>query len=182
MLFPRTAEWLLDSTLYLSSILLGGFLGTMFACRPLKASFSRFASLITPIKTKSETEMSMLFLQNLKRRLSFSLATISFVLLTNTSMAGSVSSCQKVKVKSDVKTPKRLTRCILALPEGSVGQTIEIKDHYKYVIATGKIIERRGRYAVAIFNKIRSDVRPGYSANIKVESSNDHWTATAAPF
>ena len=87
--------------------------------------------------------------------------------------AGEIHSC---------KTLKKSTQCTVALPEGSVGDIVEIKNNYSYIVGFGKITQRRGRYSVIVVVKKIHDIKSGYSVVVKKTDSNDHWSATTAPF
>lgn len=121
-----------------------------------------------------------------KSRLAvFAKALIAFSLVSAASpaFAGSVHSCktsyQRVGNTQDIR---KVSRCVLDLSEGRVGDVVEIKNPYNYVIATGKIIRKKGRYTVVILKDIFKDVKSGYPVIVRNNDSNDHWTATMAPY
>ena len=107
-------------------------------------------------------------------------------LFTANAFAGSLNYCKKNRVYSQggekLDEPKELVRCWMTLPEGQVGQAIEVKDHYNYMAAKGKILKRRGRYVIAVMSKVYKPLKAGFPVVLKIEDSHGHWSATTAPF
>lgn len=112
-----------------------------------------------------------------------SLLVVSLFAVASPALAGSVHSCktsyQRVGQTQDIR---KVSRCVLNLSEGRVGDVVEIKNPYNYVIATGKIIRKKGRYTVVVLKDIFKDVKSGYPVIVRNNDSNDHWTATMAPY
>lgn len=111
------------------------------------------------------------------------LMVVSFFGAASPALAGSVHSCktsyQRVRNTQDIR---KVSRCVLDLSEGRVGDVVEIKNPYNYIIATGTIIRKKGRYTVVVLKDIFKDVKSGYPVIVRNNDSNDHWTATMAPY
>lgn len=105
---------------------------------------------------------------------------MTIVVLPSQSLAGIVHSCKKAQTKQ--KSNQVRWQCILDLPEGRVADMVEIKDHYNYIVANGKILKRQGRFAVVVIGNKYAEVKAGYPVILKVKDSDGHWTATTAPF
>lgn len=105
---------------------------------------------------------------------------MTIVALPCQSLAGIVHSCKKMQTKQ--KNNLIRLQCIMDLPEGRVADTVEIKDHYNYIVANGKILKRQGRFAVVVIGNKYAEVKAGYPVILKVKDSDGHWTATTAPF
>ena len=97
--------------------------------------------------------------------------------------AGTVHSCKTSykKVKGSIELVKKV-KCVAQLSNGSSGDTVEFKNHYNYITATGRIVKRKGRYVLVVLKDIYKDVKSGYAVSIRNNDSIDHWTATTAPF
>lgn len=108
---------------------------------------------------------------------------VSLIGYSTQAMAGSVHSCKTVnKVDSRTKASQHYTKCIVENSSGRVGDSIEVKNEYNYIVATGKIIRQKGRYSVVILGEIFKAVKSGYPVIERNNDSMDHWTAATAPF
>ena len=106
--------------------------------------------------------------------------------------AGAVHTCKDLKKRAtsteeDAKSlapkskeEKKLARCVVKSLNGHVGSEVIIKNHSNYIVATGKILKKRGSYAIVVVRR-HERIRSGYQAFVKM-SDEDHWTATMSPF
>lgn len=118
------------------------------------------------------------------RRLAQSaLLVIGSLLYVPSGFAGSVHSCktsyQRVGTTQDIR---KVTHCVLDISEGSVGDVVEIKNQYNYIIATGSIVRKKGRHTIVVLKDIFKQVKSGYPVIVRNNDSIDHWTATMAPY
>ncbi|MBQ47952.1 MAG: hypothetical protein CMP10_10945 [Zetaproteobacteria bacterium] len=97
--------------------------------------------------------------------------------------AGTVHSCKNIYRKvGKSKETKKLVKCVMKLPEGNIGDIVEVKNQSNYIIATGKILKRRGQYVSVILTDVIKTVRSQDLVSVRNQDSNDQWTATKAPF
>lgn len=88
--------------------------------------------------------------------------------------AGSITFCKKPKVK--------YTRCVAVLPHGAVGDIVEVKNLSNYIVASGKIVKRKGRSVEIVVGKTSEIIRSKFQVVLSDSDNVDHWTATTAPF
>jgi hypothetical protein len=71
-------------------------------------------------------------------------------------------------------------RCVVRLEDGMVGDQVRVLDEKARPIATGRIIKRRGNFAVITVSNARQTVRKGYPVivNIDSRSSSLQWAAS----
>lgn len=71
-------------------------------------------------------------------------------------------------------------RCVVRLEDGMVGDKVRILDEKARPIASGRIIKRRGNFAVVKVTKTSQVVRKGYPViiNIDSRSSSLQWAAS----
>lgn len=71
-------------------------------------------------------------------------------------------------------------RCVVRLEDGMVGDRVRILDEKARPIASGRIIKRRGNFAVVKVTKTSQVVRKGYPViiNIDSRSSSLQWAAS----
>lgn len=154
-----------------------------FAPRVRGASRSRLLPLLLPLLC-STLELKLMLTVLSFRRLAQSILIIAGTFLfTTASFAGSVHSCktsyQRVGNTQDIR---KVTRCVLDLSEGGVGDVVEIKNQYNYIIATGSIVSKKGRHTIVVLKDIFKQVKSGYPVIVRNNDSIDHWTATTAPY
>ena len=91
------------------------------------------------------------------------------LLLAGYSEAASVYSCTS-----------SASRCVVKVEEGMVGDRISILDDKARPIASGRILKRRGVYAVVSVVDASQTVRKGYPVivNIDSRSSSLQWAAS----
>ncbi len=129
----------------------------------------------------------MLKLGTLSRRTSFVssmiLALVAVVGLSGEAFGGSVHSCKTIhKMSQRTKKMHKFTKCIVENSAGRIGDSVEVKNEYNYIVATGKIIRQKGRYSVVMLDEIFKAVKAGYPVIERNNDSMDHWTAATAPF
>jgi len=71
-------------------------------------------------------------------------------------------------------------RCVVRLEDGMVGDQVRILDEKARPIAAGRIIKRRGNFAVVSITNASQTVRKGYPVivNIDSRSSSLQWAAS----
>lgn len=94
--------------------------------------------------------------------------TVVALLLAGYSEAASVYSCTGT------------ARCIVKVEDGMVGDRIKILDDKARPIASGRILKRKGAYAVVSVVDASQTVRKGYPVivNIDSRSSSLQWAAS----
>ena len=72
------------------------------------------------------------------------------------------------------------TKCVVKVEEGIIGDRIKVLDEKARVIASGRIIKRRGSYAVVSVSNTSQTIRKGYPVIVDVENrdSNLQWAAS----
>ena len=104
-------------------------------------------------------------------------------MFSSVSFAGTVHSCsEQIKKVSSDGDAKKITRCVIELTHGGIGDVVEIKNEYNYVVAVGKIVNKKGRYAVVFLKEIYREVKSGYPVILRNNDGIDFLTATMAPF
>jgi len=96
------------------------------------------------------------------------IASGSFV-LSATAEAASVYNCSASGSK-----------CVVKVEEGIIGDHVKVLDEKARVIAYGRIIKRRGAYAMITVSNASQTIRKGYPVIVDVEnrSSNFQWAAS----
>ena len=71
-------------------------------------------------------------------------------------------------------------RCVVKLESGVVGDTVKVLDEKAHVVAFGRIMKRKGSFAVVSLTQISKEIRKGYPVIVNVEqrSSNLQWAAS----
>jgi hypothetical protein len=89
--------------------------------------------------------------------------------LANTAEAASVYNCSASGHK-----------CVVKLEEGIIGDYVKVLDEKARVIAAGRIVKRRGAYAVVTIKTTFQTIRKGYPVIVDVENrdSNLQWAAS----
>ena len=123
----------------------------------------------------------------------FSLVFVSTVLstlfLSQVSFAASVKACKKLKESTlvddsrDTGKDKRVY-CTIAPKLGNVGDFVEIKNQYNYIVAVGRVVKlgKSGTIVVLTRYDREEGSMSGYPAMLRINENQDYWTATAAPF
>lgn len=72
------------------------------------------------------------------------------------------------------------SKCVVKVEEGIIGDRVKVLDEKARVIAQGRIIKRRGAYAVVSVSNTVQTIRKGYPVIVDVENrdSNLQWAAS----
>lgn len=72
------------------------------------------------------------------------------------------------------------TKCVVKIEEGIVGDHVKVLDEKARVIANGRIIKRRGSYAVVSIPTTSETIRKGYPVIVDVDSRDSglQWAAS----
>ncbi|MBC7660251.1 MAG: hypothetical protein H7249_11145 [Chitinophagaceae bacterium] len=135
-----------------------------------------------------------MFLRILRKRfrlLAFGLVTsISpLLILPQVSFAASVKVCKKLKESSIVdesrdKSADRKVYCTVNPRLGEVGDFVDIKNQYNYIVAVGRVVKQGKIGTIVVLTKYNRDEgsMAGYPAMLRVNENQDYWTATSASF
>lgn len=111
------------------------------------------------------------------------------LLLSTSSFAASVKACKKLKESEMVddtrdKSKSKKVYCSVAPRLGTVGDFVEIKNQYNYIVAVGRVVKQGKVGTIVVLTKYNRDEgsMAGYPAMLRVNESQDYWTATSAPF
>lgn len=100
--------------------------------------------------------------------------------------AGTVHSCKTSYLKNKkLDKLRKIVKCYMYISEGKIGDWVEVKNQYNYIVATGKIVGRNKynkRRKRVVLKEIYKEVKTGYPVTVRNDDSIDHWTATTAPF
>ena len=71
-------------------------------------------------------------------------------------------------------------RCVVKVEEGIVGDRVKVLDEKARIIAEGRIVKRRGAYAVVAVRNTSQTIRRGYPVIVDIENrdSNIQWAAS----
>lgn len=71
-------------------------------------------------------------------------------------------------------------KCVVKVESGMVGDTVKVLDEKAHVVAFGRIIKRKGTFAVISLTQISKEIRKGFPVivNIEQRSSNLQWAAS----
>ena len=72
------------------------------------------------------------------------------------------------------------SKCVVKVEEGIIGDHVKVLDEKARMIASGRIIKRRGSYAVVSVTNTTQTIRKGYPVIVDVENrdSNLQWAAS----
>lgn len=108
-----------------------------------------------------------------------------FLLPSHVILASQVQVCKKVKqsLKVKSKNPKKIY-CTIKPSAGKVGDEVEIKNEYNYIVALGRIVKNSRSSSIVVLSAYRKDVgsMAGYPVLLREQDNQDYWTATTAPF
>jgi len=107
-------------------------------------------------------------IKNLCRGAAFILTT-TFVLAASAE-AASVYNCSASGLK-----------CVVKVQEGIIGDHVKVLDEKARVVANGRIIKRKGAYAVVSISRKSKLIRKGYPVIVDIENrsnSNLQWAAS----
>ena len=133
----------------------------------------------------------MLLLKKSVQLLVFVLVSgvLSTLLLSQVLFAASVKSCKKLKESTmvdesrDQAKDKRVS-CTVAPRLGAVGDFVEIKNQYNYIVAVGRVVKQGKVGTIVVLTKYNRDEgsMAGYPAMLRINENQDYWTATSASF
>ena len=71
-------------------------------------------------------------------------------------------------------------KCVVKVEEGIVGDRVKVLDEKARIIAQGRIIKRRGSYAMIAVSSTSQTIRKGYPVIVDIENrdSNMQWAAS----
>ena len=74
--------------------------------------------------------------------------------------------------------------CTVKPATGRVGDYVEIKNQYNYIVATGRVVKRGRTTSVLVLTGFKKDLgsMAGFPVMLKDNDNQDFWTATTAPF
>ncbi|RZA26038.1 MAG: hypothetical protein EOP10_04960 [Proteobacteria bacterium] len=111
------------------------------------------------------------------------------LLLSEAALAASVKSCKKLKESEMVddtrdKSKTKKVYCSVAPRLGTVGDFVEIKNQYNYIVAVGRVVKQGKVGTIVVLTKYNRDEgsMAGYPAMLRVNENQDYWTASSAPF
>ena len=115
-------------------------------------------------------------------RLLFAVLTVVF--FSQAVHANTIHSC-----RSKMKSSKKVRVCYVKITDSrvSIGDSVEVKNQFNYIVATGKVIKtkhkkRSSSYALILLSKTYKVVKSGYPVFVTNNDSIDYWTATKAPY
>lgn len=124
-----------------------------------------------------------------RKCLLFLASAYAALLLSTTSYAASVKSCKKLKESEMVDDSRDRSKvkkvyCSVAPRLGTVGDFVEIKNQYNYIVAVGRVVKQGKVGTIVVLTKYNRDEgsMAGYPAMLRVNENQDYWTATSAPF
>jgi hypothetical protein len=102
------------------------------------------------------------------------LKAFAFTFVTGFMLAGAVEAATVYSCAGNGE------RCVVKLEDGIVGDHVRILDEKARPIAAGRIVKRRGNFAVIAVTNATQTVRKGYPVivNIDSRSSNLQWAAS----
>ncbi len=125
----------------------------------------------------------------LKKFLLVSGLFFAALLHSKVSLAASVKACKKLKESSivddsrDTGKDKRVY-CTVAPMLGTVGDYVEIKNQYNYIVAVGRVVKQGKVGSLVVLTKYNREEgsMAGYPAMLRINENQDYWTATSASF
>ena len=104
----------------------------------------------------------------------WSLRPLGLIVLANLVLAASAEAASVYNCSSSG------TKCVVKVEEGIVGDHVKVLDEKARVIASGRIVKRRGAYAVVAVSTTSQTIRKGYPVIVDVDSrdSNLQWAAS----
>ena len=145
------------------------FLGSSVERELLKAP-QRSLMLTVEYQAVAESDAERLWSMSLRKAyLSVVALLLSNFMLAAVSEAASVYNCSAGGQK-----------CVVKVEEGIIGDRVKVMDEKARVIAVGRIVKRRGAYAVVNVSNSSQTIRKGYPVIVDVENrdSNMQWAAS----
>lgn len=110
-------------------------------------------------------------------------------LVSHVSFASTVRACKKLKqdrrtVELDKKSQNKKVYCSVKPQMGHVGDVVEIKNRYNYIVAVGRIIKQAKTSSIIVLTGYKPELgsMTGYPAMLRENDSQDFWTATTSAF
>ena len=71
-------------------------------------------------------------------------------------------------------------KCVVKVESGIVGDTVKVLDEKARVVAFGRIMKRKGSFAIVSLTQVSKEIRKGFPVIVNVEqrSSNLQWAAS----
>lgn len=112
---------------------------------------------------------------------------LSSFIVSHVSFASTVRACKKLKQDrshSYLNKPVKKVYCSLKPQMGQVGDVVEIKNRYNYIVAVGRIIKQAKTSSIIVLTGYKPELgsMTGFPAMLRENESQDFWTATTAPF
>lgn len=103
------------------------------------------------------------------RLLVLSVAVLGTFVLASAGEAASVYNCSSTGEK-----------CVIKLEEGIIGDRVKVLDEKARMVAQGRIVKRRGSFAVIAVGSPARSIRKGYPVIVDVENrdSSFQWAAS----
>lgn len=88
-----------------------------------------------------------------------------------------------VDASRDLSKDKKVY-CTVTPQLGTVGDYVEIKNQYNYIVAIGRVIKQGKAATVVVLTKYNRDEgsMAGYPALVRINENQDYWTAANAPY
>lgn len=98
----------------------------------------------------------------------------AIALIIGLQLAGDAEAASVFSCSSDGQ------KCVVKVENGVVGDTVKILDEKAHVVAFGRILRRKGAFAVVNLSQVSKEIRKGYPVIVDVEkrSSNLQWAAS----
>ena len=113
---------------------------------------------------------------------------VSFFLFSQDGSAAQVQACKKLKKSSQMaehhRKSKKKVFCSVRPKTGNIGDYVEIKNKYNYIVAVGRVVKHSRSSSVVVLKKYDRDLgsMSGYPVMLRNDDSQDYWTATTPPF
>ena len=114
------------------------------------------------------------------RRISFKVPSKLLLLSTMLLSTGAFLLAAPAEAASVFSCSGDGQRCVVKVESGIVGDTIKVLDERAHVVAFGRILKRKGAFAVVNLSQISKEIRKGYPVIVNVEkrTSNLQWAAS----
>lgn len=133
----------------------------------------------------------MVIVRNAFRIISLSslILILASLIVSNVTFASSVNACRKLKEPkysemADDSKQSRKVYCSIKPQIGEVGDVVEIKNQYNYIVAVGRVIKQARTSSIVVLTAYKRGLgsMTGYPAMVRDHDSHDFWTATTSPF
>jgi hypothetical protein len=116
----------------------------------------------------------------LSRLTGLSSRSLRILLGATATVLGSFALAATVEAASVYNCSASGRKCVVKVEEGIIGDHVKVLDEKARVIASGRIVKRRGAYAVVAVSQTSETIRKGYPVIVDVEnrSANLEWAAS----